>query len=336
MDFKMVLIDIAAAYIIDLAAGDPHWLPHPVRAIGWMISKLEGVLGFLVDKAGSKYAMDKGKAQRIAGGFMALAVVSVAFFTVFLLLVAAKAVHPVMFHVLNIYFIYTAFAARCLADEGMKVYRSLVENDLSEAQRRVAMLVGRETDRLDEKGVTRAVVETLAENTVDGVISPIIFTVLGAAFGIAAPVVYAFKAVSTLDSMVGYMNEKYIDFGRISAKLDDVLNYIPARISGLIIPVAAFLCGREWKESFRIMFRDRRKHNSPNCAYPEAAVAGALGIRLGGSNTYFGKNAEKPTIGDERMQLEAGHIKETIRIMYFSSAVTLLIGIGVMIVLCNI
>ena len=336
MDFRILLLDVAAAYIIDLAAGDPHWLPHPVRAVGWLISRLEGILRSIAEAASSKYGIDKGKAERLAGGCLALIVASSAFFAVLLLLEAAGALHPALFHVLNIYFLYSALAARCLADEGMKVYGPLAENDLPEARRRIAMLVGRETDRLDRDGVTRAAVETIAENTVDGVISPILFALLGSLCGLAAPAVYAFKAVSTLDSMVGYMNEKYINFGRASAKLDDVLNYLPARLSGLIIPAGAFLCGMDWKGSFRIMLRDRRKHKSPNCAYPEAAVAGALGIRLGGSNTYFGRVVEKPPIGDGWKRLEPAHIKDTVRIMYASSALTLIIGMALAIVISNL
>ncbi len=327
MGLKFILFDIAVAYIIDLLAGDPYWLPHPVRVIGWMISRLERMLRSIAGAVSTKLGIDRGKSERIAGACLAIIVVATTFFAVFLLLKAAKAVHPILFHVLNIYFIYSALATRCLADEGMKVYRLLRRNDLPEARNRVAMLVGRETDRLDTEGVTRAVVETVAENTVDGVISPVIFAMLGAICGLAAPAVYAFKAASTLDSMVGYMNEKYINIGRASAKLDDLLNYIPARLSGLIIPAAAFLCRMNWRESFRIMIRDRRNHKSPNCAYPEAAVAGALRVKLGGNNIYFGRIVEKPTIGDGGMQLEAEHIKAVVRIMYVSSALVLIVGI---------
>lgn len=329
---KMLVFDIAAAYLIDFAAGDPNWLPHPVRLIGWLISRLEGLLRSMVDAVTRRYGVEKGRMERIAGGFLALSVLSATFMAVFLILDVARVIHPILFHALNIYFIYSAFAARCLGDEAMKVYRSLVENDLPEARKMVAMLVSRETDKLDEKEVIRAVVETTAENTVDGVISPILFTVLGSFFGIAAPLAYTFKAASTLDSMVGYMNDKYINFGRASAKLDDALNFISARLSGLIIPIAAFLCGKDFVRSFRIMLRDRRKHKSPNCAYPEAAVAGALGIRLGGNSVYFGSIVEKPTIGDAEKHLEVSSITDTVKIMYVSSFITLLVSLGILLV----
>ena len=318
------VLDIAAAYIIDLAAGDPHRLPHPVRGIGWMISGLERWLRrHAVAVMETKRKIGREKAERISGGLLAFFVTLAAFMAVFVLLEAAKAAHCLLFHALNIYFIYSAFAARCLADEAMKVYGALAGNDLPEARKRLAMLVGRETSTLDEKEVVRATVETVAENTVDGVISPIVFAAVGAFFGIAAPSAYLFKAASTLDSMVGYMNEKYINFGRVSAKLDDILNWLPARLSGLIIPAAAFLLGKDCAGSFRIMLRDRRNHKSPNCAYPEAAAAGALGIRLGGRSVYFGKVVEKPAIGDDIHPLVASHIKDAVRLMLVSSFVTI-------------
>jgi adenosylcobinamide-phosphate synthase len=176
----------------------------------------------------------------------------------------------------------------------------------------------------------------IEENTVDGIMSPIIYAVLGSVLGIGAPLVYAFKAVSTLDSMVGYMNEKYIDIGRFSAKTDDAANFLPARLSGLLIPLSAFLCGKSMKRSFLIMLRDRKNHKSPNCAYPEAAVAGALGIKLGGNNVYFGKVVEKPTIGDMEKELEAGDIPETIKMMYVSSLLTLILCAGIAALFVNL
>ena len=332
---QTVVIDIAAAYLIDLAVGDPYWLPHPVRGIGWLISQLEAKLRSMVEGSASRYSANdenKEKKERIAGGFLAFITIATVFLIVFLILEFGKAIHPVLYRVLNIYFIYSSFAGRCLANEAMKVYKPLAANDLPEARKRVAMLVGRETENLNEKEVTRAVVETTAENTVDGVISPIIYAITGSFIGIAAPVVYAFKAASTLDSMVGYMNEKYINFGRISAKFDDVVNYIPARLSGLIIPLAAFLCGKNFKQSFKIMLRDRRNHKSPNCAYPESAAAGALGIRIGGNNIYFGKIVKKPTIGDAKKEIEVKDIKDTVTIMLISSAITLIFGIALLLI----
>ncbi len=232
-------------------------------------------------------------------------------------------VKPILFYVFNIYFIYTALAARCLGDESLKVYRILKSGDLDAARRQLAMLVGRQTENLNEKEIIRGAVETTAENTVDGIISPMVYAVLGSFFALGAPFAYAFKAINTLDSMVGYTNDKYINFGWASAKLDDLANFIPARISGLIIPIAALLCGKSFVKSFRIMRRDRRNHKSPNSAYPETAFAGALGIRLGGSSIYFGKVVVKPTIGDPDKELELKDISNAVRLMHTASLITL-------------
>ncbi|MCX7842880.1 MAG: adenosylcobinamide-phosphate synthase CbiB [Clostridia bacterium] len=322
MDINILLIDIIIAYILDLIIGDPYWLPHPVRFIGWLVRISEKFL-----RAGITGA-DVEKKERRAGAALAFFVVSSVFILVFAILKAAELASPILFHILNIYFIYSALASTCLAVEAGKVYGALKEGDIVKARQCLGMLVGRQTEGLSEPEVIRGVVETTAENTVDGIVSPMIYAFAGSIFGIGAPLVYAFKAVSTLDSMVGYMNDKYINFGRVSAKLDDAANYIPARLSGVIMPVAAFLCGKSFLNSFRIMLRDRKNHKSPNCAYPEAAVAGALGVQLGGANIYFGKVVEKPTIGDAAKPLEANDIPDTIIIMYITSFLVLAAGMG--------
>lgn len=328
----MMLLDVLIAYVLDLVFGDPYWFPHPVRFIGWMISRSEKLLRrFIKGESGNT----AGKERR-AGIILAAFVVISNFLIVYLILLAAASISTVLFHVLNIYFIYSSFAARCMGDEATKVYRVLEKGDIHQSRKQLAMLVGRETDRLDENEIIRGVVETTAENTVDGVISPIIYSIIGSVFGLGAPLVYAFKAVSTLDSMVGYMNDRYINFGRASAKLDDAANYIPARLSGILIPAAAFLCGRNFFKSFSIMRRDRRNHKSPNCAYPEAAVAGALGIRIGGTNVYFGQVVEKPTIGDPDKPLEIRDITGTVRIMYIASLLTLVLVGGLAAAVFNI
>lgn len=326
-----LLIDIAAAFILDLIFGDPHWLPHPVRFIGWLINKTEnglrnhinnGTDGVLADNT-DRSVSELRKSKRRAGVALTIIVAGVTFVIVFIILKAAMLVSPILFHILNIYFIYSSIATKCLAVESKKVYKELINNDIEGARKSLAMLVGRDTENLSHKEIVRGVVETTAENTVDGVISPLFYAVLGSLFGLGAPVVYAFKAISTLDSMVGYMNEKYIDLGRFSAKTDDVANYIPARLSGLLLPLSAALCGLNGYQSFKIMLRDRRNHKSPNCAYPEAAVAGALGVMMGGNNVYFGKVVEKPTIGDAHRDLEPLDIKRTIRLMYCSAVLAL-------------
>jgi adenosylcobinamide-phosphate synthase len=330
------LLDVIIAYLIDLAAGDPYWFPHPVRFIGWLIrcterflrnplkDKYERTLAAGLDEelAKEKLARD----ERYAGTLLLFFVAAVCFLIAFLILKLAGMIHPILFHVFNIYFIYSALAAKCLGDEAKKVYKVLLTGDIIEARKKLSMLVGRQTENLDEKEITRGVIETTAENTVDGIISPLFYAFIGSLFGIGAPLVYAFKAISTLDSTVGYMNEKYINFGRLSAKTDDVANYLPARLSGILIPLSSLICGMGFSKSFKIMKRDRRNHKSPNCAYSEAAVAGALGIRMGGNNVYFGKVVEKPTMGDPDKEIKAEMIPMTIRLMYVTSFIALILG----------
>ena len=320
-----LLIDIIIAYFLDLIAGDPYWLPHPVRFIGWLIKRCESMLRRFTRKAAAE---DKGKCEKAAGAVLMVLVVSVTFMIVFMILKIAGIVHPVLFHVLNIYFIYTALATKCLADEAGKVYKVLLTGDLPKARKQLSMLVGRQTEQLTHGEVAKGVIETTAENTVDGIVSPLIYAIIGSFFGLGAPLAYAFKAVSTLDSMVGYMNEKYLYFGRVSAKTDDIANFIPARISGLLIPFGALLSGLDFSKSFRIMKRDRHNHKSPNCAYPEAAFAGALGIRIGGTNIYFGRAVEKPVIGDADKEISTEDIPKAVRLMYMVSLITLILGLS--------
>ncbi len=317
--------DILIAFLIDLIAGDPYWLPHPVRFIGGLIHRMEGLLRPLTRKGRGE---ELARNERIAGAFLMISVVAITFLAVFLLLRLSATVHPVVFHVVNIYFLYTSLATRCLAHEAKKVYRVLRTEDLVKARQQLSMLVGRETEQLNTQEVAKAVIETTAENTVDGIVSPLLYAVAGSFFGLGAPLAYAFKAISTLDSMVGYMNEKYIHFGRVSAKTDDAANYIPARLSGLIIPVGAWLCGLKAGKSLFIMKRDRHNHKSPNCAYPEAAFAGALGIQLGGTHIYFGRPVIKPTIGDPEREVKAEDILKAIRLMVITSILTLIFAVG--------
>ncbi|HBE76777.1 MAG TPA: cobalamin biosynthesis protein CobD [Firmicutes bacterium] len=326
---QWILIDLVLAYILDLLIGDPHFLYHPVCLIGEFIAKLEKILRIWIERRNEKRRV----LYEIAVGLiLAVATVSFSFGSVWLLLRGAVVLGGgLLYHILNIYFIYSAFATRCLAVEAGKVRDALSREDLADARRKVGMLVGRETDTLTQDEIIRAVVETTAENTVDGVISTIFYAVIGSLLGLAAPLVYAFKAVSTLDSMVGYKNERYLYFGRASAKIDDGANFFPARLSGLLIPCSAFLAGKSFGRSWRIMLRDRRRHSSPNCAYPEAAVAGALGVRLGGNNVYFGRVVEKPTLGDALRPLEIGDIDATVKLMYLASLLGM--GLGILVLL---
>jgi adenosylcobinamide-phosphate synthase len=318
-----IWLDPMAAYILDLLIGDPHFLYHPVRIIGGFAAKMERIL-----RPFTKRPTEVGRirCELLAGFILTGTTVAFSFGAVwFLLHLAGILGGDWFYHILNIYFIYSALATHCLAVEAGKVRDALSRGDLPDARRKVGMLVGRETDTLTSPEIIRAVVETTAENTADGVISPIFYIVIGSLFGLAAPLVYAFKAVSTLDSMVGYKNDRYLYFGRFSAKIDDYSNFIPARMTGLLISGSAFLMGRGFLRSFRIMLRDRRRHNSPNCAYPEAAMAGALGVGLGGPNIYFGQVVEKPTLGEALKPLEVSDIGATIKLMYLTS----LLGMGI-------
>jgi len=322
------LLDICIAYVLDLLLGDPYWFPHPVRFIGWLITHTEDLLRRIFNCYPDNETKSRVFREKVAGVILVIITVEVTFFSVFYLLKYAELLSPILFHIFNIYFIYSALATRCLGDESLKVHRILKNGDLNGARRQLAMLVGRQTDHLNEKEIIRGVVETTAENTVDGIISPLIYAVIGSFFALGAPLAYVFKAINTLDSMVGYMNDKYINFGWASARLDDAANFIPARISGVIIPIAALLCGKSFRKSFYIMLRDHKNHKSPNSAYPEAAFAGALGIRLGGSNIYFGKVIVKPTIGDPNKELALKDIPDAVKLMYMASLIALAVTVS--------
>jgi len=253
-----------------------------------------------------------------------LAVLASTGFVAFSMIAAASALHPVAGDVLSIALLYTCFAGRDLALHGDRVYRALAQGDLLEARRRVAMLVGRDTERLDESEVVRGTVESVAENMVDGVTAPIFFAILGGPVG-----ALLYKAVNTLDSTFGYKNEQYLQFGWASARLDDVVNYIPARLTAPLVAFTSALLGLHPLGAWRIFRRDGRKHPSPNSGLTEAAVAGALGVQLGGRNYYFGEPSERPRMGDPDQPLQRAHILQANRLMLLTSALALLIFAGI-------
>jgi len=294
---------IAAGFLLDQAFGDPHFLYHPVRLIGKLISGLERVLRALFGKT------EKGL---LWGGLLLAVLVSgtTAFFS-WLLLHLCWMISPVLFYVVSVFSCYQLLAVKSLKDESMKVYRELCRGDLARARKAVSMIVGRDTERLEEAGVTRAAVETVAENTSDGVVAPLFYLAVG------GPVLgWFYKAVNTMDSMVGYKNETYLYFGRAAAKLDDVLNFIPARISAVLMTAAAFFLGLDWKHAWAVFLRDRFNHASPNSAQTEAVCAGALRVRLAGDAWYFGKLYKKKTIGDDLRPVEAEDIRRACRLLY--------------------
>ena len=280
MHAEGLLLALILAVALDFAMGDPHWLPHPVRWMGKAIEQLEPRFRAL--------QLD----LRLAGGLMAVLLVVSVWLVSLLTVLLAGIIHPGIDILVQAIMLFTCISARGLADAAREVGQALGQSGLDAARRAVAMIVGREVDRLDETGVTRAAVETVAENLVDGVISPIFFMVIG-----GAPLAMAYKMVNTLDSMIGYKNDRYLDFGRFAARLDDVANFIPARLSVPLIALAARLLGDNWRSALTVARQDGRAHASPNAGYPEAAFAGALGMWMGGPNVYHGRVVEKPTIG---------------------------------------
>ena len=226
----------------------------------------------------------------------------------------------IIFTFFEIYLMYTIFSINSLAREGKKVYKILQKGNLEIARKELSYLVSRDTEKMDKIMIIRSTMETISENTVDGIIAPMFYMFIG-----GLPLAMTYKAINTMDSMVGYKNEKYIDFGKFSAKVDDVANFIPARITGIFIILASMILGYNGKEAWRIFFRDRKNHSSPNSAHSEASVAGALGVQFGGRVSYFGKEVDKPTIGDKKKEFEIEDIKKNIKIMYAASFLSLVV-----------
>lgn len=315
---------LASAFILDLLFGDPYWLPHPICLIGKMISKGE--------KMARRVFKKTPKGEFLGGMAMSIAIVLLCFIVPFLILWGLAKIHIALAVVVQVWCCYQIFAARSLKTESMKVYTALKSGNLADARKYLSYIVGRDTQALSEEAVAKAAVETVAENTSDGVVAPLLYMAIG-----GAPLAFAYKAVNTLDSMIGYKNEKYLYFGRFAAKLDDVANWIPARLSGLFMIAASFLCGFDGKNAARIYRRDRRKHASPNSAQTESVCAGALGIQLAGNAYYFGKLYEKPTIGDEGRKTEAQDIPRANQLMMTTSALAVaaaaLIWLGLWLIL---
>ena len=306
----MNLLSIYTGYALDLIIGDPYSFPHPVRYIGKLISIVEKQIRKITSS-------DKG--LKIAGFFLWFIVVGATFGITTLVLQLFK-FNKLAYFIVNTILIYTTLATKCLKDESVKIYKVLKTGDLEKSRIQLSYIVGRDTTNLNEKEIVRATVETVAENTVDGIIAPLFYGFIG-----GAPLAMAYKAVNTLDSTVGYKNDKYYYLGFASAKIDDIANYIPARLGVILLPLGSLFTGFNFKDALKIGIRDRKNHNSPNCAYSEGAVAGALGIQLGGTNVYFGKEVYKPTIGDKTREIEIEDIVRTNKIMYSSSIISIII-----------
>ena len=306
-----LVIKIWIAYVLDLIFGDPQNIIHPVQIIGKMINIGEKSL------LGKKYKSDR-KYKFFAGMILNITVISLTYGITYLIRRTSE--NSIILTVAEIYLMYTIFSINSLAREGNRVYNILKEGNIEKARKDLSYLVSRDTETMDEKMIIRSTMETISENTVDGIVAPMFYMFLG-----GLPLSMAYKAINTLDSMVGYKNEKYIDFGKFSAKVDDVANFIPARITGIFIILASMILGYNGKEAWRIFFRDRKNHSSPNSAHSEASVAGALGVQFGGRVSYFGKEVDKPTIGDKKKEFEIEDIKKNIKIMYATSFLSLVV-----------
>ncbi len=302
-------------FLLDALLGDPEGVWHPVRAIGWLITSLEGVCRRIFPKT--------PRGERAAGVCLALLVLTGTGTVTALILQAAYSLGTSAGFLVETVLCFWLIAAKSLREESTKVREALKEG-LSAGRRAVSRIVGRDVERLDEKGVIRAAVETVAENTSDGVMAPILYTAAG------GPVLgFLYKCVNTMDSMVGYQNDRYRNFGWAAAKLDDLLNFIPARLSGLLMILAAPLSGLDGRGAAEIFRRDRKKHKSPNAGCTEAAMAGALGVQLAGDAWYFGERCRKETIGDPLREIEEADIARANRLMNITARLGLLVCVGV-------
>ena len=308
---KLSLLALVLGFILDLIIGDPHGLYHPIRLVGNLIALLEKRMNRKTDSSNR---------QMVMGWLMALIVITLSSGIPLLLLLLAYRIHPVCRLILETIMCWQLLATKSLKDESMKVYRKLKKHDLQGSRHAVSMIVGRDTEGLDETGVTKAAVETVAENTSDGVIAPMLYMAIGGAF-----LGWMYKSINTMDSMVAYKNERYLYFGRIPAYLDDIANYIPARLAGVMMILASFIVRLDGAHAFAIFKRDRYNHASPNSAQTEAVMAGALNVQLAGDAWYFGELHKKKTIGDDIRPVESEDIVRANKLLYGTAVVSLVI-----------
>ena len=312
---KWAAFSLLAGFLLDLLLGDPSWLYHPVCIIGNAISFLEKKLRRLFPSTEA--------GERAAGLILVLLIVAGSGGAAFAILYIGFRIHEILGICLESFMCYQMLAVKSLKTESMKVYKQLAKGSLEGGRREVSMIVGRDTAALDEAGVTKATVETIAENTSDGILAPMFYMILG------GPVLmYMYKGINTMDSMVGYKNDKYLNFGRYAAKLDDIVNYIPARLSGYLMILASWPAGYDWKNAAKIYKRDRHNHASPNSAQTESVMAGALDVQLAGDAWYFGKLLKKPTIGDPIRAVEIRDIPRANRLLYFTAVLGAVIFAG--------
>ncbi len=312
MEMTAFIIILFAAFALDLVLGDPEPLPHPVRWIGSAVAYVEGVLRRAVGRS-------RGAELKVAGVVLVIVVAGGTYLAACAALWAADWVIPGGRALLSVYIVWMSISVRSLADEAKGVLEAMDRGGIEAARERLSRIVGRDTAGLGPAEVYRAAAETVAENTSDGVVAPLFYLALG-----GPALMIAYKAVNTLDSMTGYRNERYIDFGWCAARLDDAANYIPARITALFMVAAAYILGYDWEGAMKTVERDGLSHSSPNAGLPEAAVAGAAGVRFGGPAAYGGIDEERPFIGEPRVEHSADTVVAAIRILYLTALIAVL------------
>ena len=311
---------LVAGIFLDLLIGDPNFIPHPVVLFGKIINFLENKLLNLFKNRRNLNEKVNRLLKILSGGILVIIVVFIAFSSVFLILKFSYKLNYYFGLILNIYLFSTTIAINGLVRAGNEIYSALKIDDIELARSKTDMIVGRDTEKMSKSDIIRASIETIAENTSDGIMAPLFFFFIG-----GVPLAMAYKAINTLDSMLGHKNEKYLYFGKIAARLDDLANYIPARLCGYIFSFIALLANYNGKKAFKIMKRDAKKHPSPNAGFPEAAAAGALNIRLGGINYYQGKKEFRSYLGDDSSPDNIEGIKRMIFLLYYSTALLFLI-----------
>lgn len=299
------LIVFFFAFILDSLMGDPKWLWHPTQGIGWGIKVLEQLFRSWVTSP---------RGAQIAGGILVLIIIVSSYFLSWLFIKVASQFNPILGVIVSVMLLAATIAGRSLAQAGTRIYRFLFQNSLEQARKALGEIVGRDTHQLEVADIVRGTVETIAENTVDGVISPLFYGILG-----GPPLAMAYRAVNTLDSMLGYRNERYQYFGMVAARLDDFANFIPARIAGILLLLAGFLLKFDYRAGWRAVRSDARAHPSPNGGIPEAAVAGMLGIRLGGWNSYEDRVSFRAYLGEAKKESAPLHIPQAVQLMYLAS-----------------
>ena len=314
--YDYLALQIGVAFILDILIGDPRWLPHPVRIIGKCVELLEKVLRRVF------------ASERLAGVFLAGITVAGTYLLTYEIINMFSRFGRIWEFAVSTIIIFFSLSIRDLFKEANGVMKELDSENIGQARERLSQIVGRDTHNLNKQQITKACVETTAENSIDGIIAPLFFAFIG-----GPALAMAYKAINTLDSMVGYKYGKYLNFGWASAKLDDLVNYIPARIAAVILPMSSYVCGADFSNSIKIIKRDGRKHPSPNSGIPEAAIAGALRIRLGGPGTYKGVVSDKPFIGGQTNEIIPDNIKHTIRIVFVAAVMSVACGITILLII---